>query len=317
MNPLGESPGARPARRGGRLAVLFALLAVGSGAALVTDRELGHLAVWSVRESTSPMTFRAPAPSRPPSPTVTGGDLERAMVVARHVITQCARPSRPDPVRWTTIEDMRQQVRSGATADCWPRSLLFASEAAAAGLDTRLWSLEGNRFEGQAHTVPEVYLRDAARWVMLDVTLNAFAQDHAGAPLGLLDLRDHVLERRSGSLQLRAIEASTPVDLPRVEREYADRCRYAFLRRDAGLDARGRYGGLAPLAAWLDRLPEPVKKGVSAVFGRTGQMLYYHDAHNASLVGPALAAKLCLWIFLGAIAAMLAATTHRSRTEAA
>lgn len=200
IDPPHESPGGSAARRGGGAVLLFTLLALVSGAVLVTDREMGHLAVWNVRESTSRATFGAPAASHPSSPLVTGGDLDRAMVVARHVISLCGRPSRSEPVRWTTAQDMRQQVQSGATADCWPRSILFATEAAAAGFDTRLWALEGNRFDGPAHTVPEVYLKDAARWVMLDVTLNTFAQDHAGAPLGLLDLRDRVPEPRAGSL---------------------------------------------------------------------------------------------------------------------
>jgi len=105
--------------RSRRLFLLFALLAIVSGAMLAGDRELSHLALWKVTESGSREWFAAieTSPAAPsialaryaaelPSAARAGGDLDRARIVARHVISLCAHPTGPATVRWAPIESM-------------------------------------------------------------------------------------------------------------------------------------------------------------------------------------------------------------------
>lgn len=291
------------------------LLVIAAGAVLSSNRELAHLAMWSVSETASHAPFAAPpAPRAPGTPGLEPAvhDFERARFIASQILTRCASPSRPSVVRWSSFDEMWRQIRSGAVADCWPRSLLFVSDATRAGLAARVWALETDRFRGQAHSVPEVYLRDEGRWVLFDVTLNACALDSSGAPLGLLELRDRILEGRQGSFQFAPLAPETYV-APATGPYYADRCRDVFLRRNLGLDDRDRYGPLAPFARQLDLLPEGAKKGLSAAFGRTGSVLHYHDTHNASLADAAIAARFglllvpsvaALWVVLLTVAYM-------------
>jgi len=293
-----------------------------SGVILVVHRETGHLALWRVSETESREAFAGPPPAdavTPASERVSApGDLDRARSVALRVMSLCPRPSSGKRVRWTSVEDMIRQARAGAIADCWPRAILFESFAASAGLDARVWALEGDGFTGEAHTVPEVYVSASRRWVMIDPTLNAIARDRGGVPLGVLDLRDRLLAGDP------AIEYE-PID-PRAEHlapatYYRAHVRYSFLRRHALLDAHDRFGALAPIAAWLDGWPERPKKAVSAAFGASGDVLYFHDRHNASLRSRSLLARMVLGAFLVSVAGVLVSAivlfASRGRTKVA
>ena len=295
-----------------RVALLcFAGSGIVSGAILVTNREIGHLAIWTITESAARDAFAASVPPPHPASPPPAGDLDRALVAARRVVSLCEHPSTGDPVRWSSIDEMERQIRGGAIADCWPRSLLFQDFARRSGLDTRLWALEGDRFAGEPHTVPEVYVGEWGRWVLLDVTMNVFATDRSGAPLGVLDLRDRVLDAREAPV-FHVIVPSIGPRSDAMAAYYAGRVRYAFLRRHAMRDARDRFGILATGSPWLDRLPEGLKKGVAALLGRNGAVLYYHDRHNASLRRTALIAKLWLGLsVLGLVGATLTLAAAR------
>jgi hypothetical protein len=187
---------------------------------------------------------------------------------------------------------------------------MFAAYARSVGLETRIWALEGKRFDGKAHTIPEVYLPELDRWVMLDVTLNAFARSPTGVPLGILDLRDRVLAGAADSLQFLPLDPAASFGGRALINYYSDVSRYVFLRRDGGLAAEGRYGVLAPLSGWLDWLPEGPKKGAAAFLGGTGHVLYYHDAHNVTLMPTARVAKLCGLLFVLSLVGVLVAATR-------
>lgn len=279
-----------------RCLLLSLLAGVLSGVPLVTDRATGHLALWRVQETSSRDVF-----ARPPS--AASGDLDRGRSVALRVMSVCGQPSTSNRVRWASVEDMLGQVRAGAVADCWPRTSLFESFATGAGVDSRVWALEGDGFAGDPHTVPEVWAAEWRRWVMVDPTLNVIARDRDGVPLGVLALRERILTH--AAVEYEPIDpAASHVAEPATY--YPTHVRYPFLRRHHLLDARDRYGVLAAAAAPIDRLPEPLKKALSAAFGSSGAMLYYHDAHDASLRGRSLAARAVLVTFLVSIAVGLA-----------
>src|SRR5262252_3045205 len=157
-----------------------------SGVALVTHRETGHLALWHVTQTESREMFARPPVPRTDPPTSPGADLDRARAVALRVMSACGSPTSSKRVRWTTVGGMIRQAQDGAIADCWPRAILFESFAADAGLSARVWALEGDGFQGEAHAVPEVYVSEWQRWAMVDPTLNTIARGPDDAPLGVL-----------------------------------------------------------------------------------------------------------------------------------
>jgi len=69
----------------------------------------------------------------------------------------------------------------------------------AAGVFARQWAFSFDGFGGHGHTFVEVFDRQRARWIFVDVFNNFHAIDTAsGEPLSALEFRDFALGRREG-----------------------------------------------------------------------------------------------------------------------
>jgi len=128
-------------------------------------------------------------------------------------------------------------------------------------------------------------------------------------------VRDRVLSDPRGTVEFLRIDTAAVPLRTDLAAYYADRSRYSFLRRDAGLGPRGRFGVLEPFAPWLDRLPEGAKRAASSLLGSTGRVFFYRDLRNASLKGTALFARTCLLIFVLSLAGVFATALRIRRAR--
>lgn len=123
-------------------------------------------------------------------------DWERARALAGHLVE---RAQDEGPIRADLLTTYRR-IRSGY-GHCTDFARVYLALAHAAGLFARQWAFTHNGFGGNGHVVVEVYDRQRAKWVFLDVYNNFFAVDEAsGELLSALEFRDSILGLRSSAL---------------------------------------------------------------------------------------------------------------------
>lgn len=275
------------------------------GYSLFKNRSFSHLAIWKIIESNkynafywqpedTPDYFRFEPDTENLSifrneilPLVKGesDELKRAIKVAKYVRDiQALRSTLQAPrLRWDSPEEMLRQIRKGASANCFHRSILLSTYLSSLGIKSRLWALENDNFNAIAHTVNEVYIKDFKKWVFIDVMLNFYVTEN-GNPLSLLELRERLLNDKARNISFHSIGDGSEKQY-NIPVFYAKLIKCVFLR--AGNDFinkyNTRYGFLSVFQSYIDKLPNDMRIGVSYLFGGQDRFVHYVDRFSKSL----------------------------------
>src|SRR6266545_3983297 len=124
-----------------------------------------------------------------------GDDWTRALTIASHLVE---RAQDTGPVR-ADLHTTYDALRTGR-GYCADFVKVYIALAHAAGLAVRQWGFSFDGFGGYGHTVAEVFDRQRAKWLLVDVHNNFHVVDQAsGEPLGALEYRDTLLGLRDGA----------------------------------------------------------------------------------------------------------------------
>jgi hypothetical protein len=119
-------------------------------------------------------------------------DWDKARVLATHLVEHVEYKG---PLRNDLLTTYRG-IRSGY-GYCADFVKVYLALAYAAGLIARQWGFSFDGFGGHGHTVVEIFDRQRARWLLLDVFNNFHVVDVAtGEPLGALEYREALLDQR-------------------------------------------------------------------------------------------------------------------------
>lgn len=126
------------------------------------------------------------------------GDWPRALALVGMLLGN----TRDDgPIRADLATTYRGIVAGGGYCADYVR--VFLAAAHEAGLFCRQWAFSFDGFGGHGHTIVEVYDRQRACWVMLDVHNNVYAVSRGNdVPLAAMEVRDALLDD-PGSIEFR------------------------------------------------------------------------------------------------------------------
>lgn len=285
------------------------------GGLLFKNRAFSHLAIWEIIESDKKEDFYW-APEEAPayfrfepngnklsvfrdeiSPLLKDEKEEfRVMLnIAKYVMDISSGRGEPGfALKWDSPQGMLRQIKEGAMANCFHRSILFSTLLSALGFKARLWALEGDNFNALAHSITEVYIKDFKKWVFLDVTWGFYVtQDEV--PLSLLELRERLLNNKD-TISIKGIgkEKSQMPDF------YVRFMKCVFLRSGnnyAGKYAT-RYGFLSIIARYIDGLPEGLRRGITYLIGRQDIFIHYVDGFSGYLKPRIIMARLLFYFFV-------------------
>lgn len=294
--------------------LIIILINVIMGCLLFKSRSFSHLAIWKIIESDKKDDFYWPpeaAPGyfrfEPNNEKLTGfrkeiysviknedNDFEIILEAARYVIDLSSKDNPQDlSLKWDSPESMLRQIKEGASANCFHRSILFSTYLSSLGIKSRLWALENENFNGVSHTVTEVYIGGLRKWVFIDVLLDFYVTDN-GNPLSFLELRNKLLSGSAETILVHNIDGSIR-EMPFF---YSRLTKCVFLRasNDFINKYNYRYGLLSILKKQLDKLPDGIRKGLEYLFGGRDIFIHYVDRVSESLKPKIIIAKL-LFIF--------------------
>jgi hypothetical protein len=313
--------------------LIFVVLAIADIAAfsvLARSRYFSHLAFCTIRESSLSKAFDW-TPENAPSifkfepiegldifrqgigPGIVDNkeDIEKALAIAGYVDTVCARPGVGKRLVWGSPEALLIQAKQGASGlHCFHRGILLSTFLSSVDIPSRLWAFEGKCFDGNAHTINEVYSSSAGKWIFVDVMLNCYARE-GDIYLSCLELRQRILSGNTRNIaffymsgQQRA-DTRSLVDRYRILMPYVMlRCRNDFVQmfREARM-----YGRFSFLSGLIDTLPNGMRIGLSYLLGGNGVFVHYTDEYSRSLKVPVLAVKaaFCILLFAHVVAIVL------------
>lgn len=141
----------------------------------------------SFRRERHPMPEAIRAGAAAATAGVTGGDLETARALAGHLLSHATRGGRIDAF---DVEKTYRTIIDQGTGYCADVVDSFIALSQAAGIFVRPWAFSFDGLGGRGHIVAEIYDRQRARWIMVDVFNNVLALDpRSGEPLGAMEFR--------------------------------------------------------------------------------------------------------------------------------
>lgn len=287
---------------------------------LFKNRAFSHLAVWNVVEFDNLGSFYWPAENAPgyfkfepasekisifaneiyPLIREKSNDLEIMLETAKYVAKIFSGANqRGGILRWGSPEEMLEQVRVKAfSAHCFHRSILFSAYLSGAGLKSRLWALENDKFDAPAHSVNEVYIGSLKKWVFVDVTFGFYALENE-KPLSFLELRERLLRDAGKNILLQGIDGKTergyvlPVFYPKLVK-----CVFLRSRNDFINKYNFRYGVLSAFQNYIDKLPSGLRIGANYLLDGQEKFIHYRDKFSKSLKPNIITAKIFFYIFI-------------------
>jgi len=286
----------------------------------LTSRSLSHLAVWKVIESgnhedfywhpeEAPDYFHFELQSKKLSIFENevlllvrneSDGFVRMLKVAQHVAYISRDERHGGPVRWDSPNKILLQMKSGAIGNCFHRAIVFSSYIASLGMYSRLWALENENFDGVAHSVCEVYIKDLKKWVFIDV-MSGFYVKHDEKILSLLELREALLRGEKENIIAHYVNDRAQ-ERNHIPHGYDRLIRRVFLRADNDFvykyDKNIRYGFLAIFHEYIDKLPDSIRRGLDYSLGRKDIFVHYHDVWSNSLMPKIVLIKLLFYCTL-------------------
>ncbi|MDD5477769.1 MAG: hypothetical protein PHG87_06210 [Candidatus Omnitrophica bacterium] len=306
------------------LAVFIIILIDGViGYSLFKSRAFSHLAVWDIIESVNPDDFywqpdKAPGyfhlePDKPgldifkneirPLIRNKNDDFEAMLEAAKYVMNIFSNNNRTGRVlKWDSPDGMLRQIREGARgANCFHRSILFSAYLSGLGLKSRLWALESEKFKPLAHSVNEVYIKSLKKWVFVDTTFGFYATER-GNPLSFLELRERLLDDRTGNILIQRI-GSGAEEHNAMPVSYSKLLKCVFLRtgNDFIDKYNTRYGFFSVFQSYIDKLPNGIRIGTSYLFGGEDRFVHYVDRFSKSLKSDIIIAKALFYFLVSTI----------------
>lgn len=285
---------------------------------LIKSRSFSHLAIWNIIESGEYDDFYWPPEEAPKyfyfephsdksifrneiSPLIKNerDEFEIALEAARYVMGIGSDKGQPRlPLRWDSPEKMLREMKKGAIANCFHRSILFSSYLSSLGMKSRLWALENEKFDRMAHSVTEVYIKSLEKWVFIDVTFGFYALDNK-TPLSFLELRERLLNARTDAVLIHDIQG-IPDKQKEIPSIYRHLIKCVFLRtRNDFIDKYGsRCGIFSAFQRYIDRSPDKVRRGLDYLLGGRDIFIHYVDRFSPTLKYRIIAAKACFYFFL-------------------
>lgn len=299
------------------IAAVF-VMTICSAVLLSKARYFSHLLVWNIVDSNRQEDFNWP-PSKAPSffyfdnkdsakvfykkvAPLLGNEANDFMTITK-IASQLYRDcSVNNGVRLIGSDSpilIAEGLKNGYRAHCFHRSVLFSAYLTAAGFKSRVWALENDRFEGIPHAVNEVYSESLKKWVFFD-TMFGFYAALGNEPLSFLELRQNLLSHKK-ELTLYPLDKNN-VATKEAPVLYEQLVKSAFLRSGNDFinktqDFKIKYGFVAPLHAYLDALPDPLRRGFGYVFGRKEIFLHYVDPYSGPFKQQVLFAKSIFYLF--------------------
>ena len=81
--------------------------------------------------------------------------------------------------------------------NCRGKAQILNEMCLALGIHARkVWLNPASKFDQECHVVNEIWDNELSKWVMLDISNNLYWVDDKGSPLSILEIRDHLMERR-------------------------------------------------------------------------------------------------------------------------
>jgi len=296
---------------------------------LFKSRAFSHLAVWNIIESADLNDFYWPPENAPgyfrfEADTEKPGifkDEIRSLIrnktddfgimleTAKYAISSqndgnsfAQQSPKGKALKWDSPEGMLRQIRAGVRgAHCFHRAILFSAYLSAAGLKSRLWALENEKFNSTAHTVNEVYIPSLKKWVFVDIMFGFYVTGR-GNPLSFLELRARLLNNRAGNILLQKIGAGAwsdnkiPVFYPKLVQCVFLRSRNDFIKK-----YNSRYGFLSVFQNWIDKLPNGMRIGADYWLGGREKFIHYADKFSKSLKSDIILAKTLFYFLVGTI----------------
>ncbi|MFH1191356.1 MAG: hypothetical protein V1670_04085 [Candidatus Omnitrophota bacterium] len=293
------------------------------GYALFKNRAFSHLAVWDIVESNKREDFYW-LPENAPDYFRFEPDNGR-MDVFKNEISLLIRNKNDDfgimleiakyvtaifsnnrhgnmALKWDSPEGLLRQIRGGAEgAHCFHRAILFSAYLSGSGLKSRLWALENEKFNSTAHTVNEVYIESLKKWVFVDIMFGFYASEY-GNPLSVLELRERLLNNRTGDISVHRITDGAGED-NKIPGVYAKLIKCVFLRcRNDFIDKyNARYGFLSVFQGYIDKLPNGMRIGASYLLGGQDKFVHYVDRFSKNLEFDILMAKALFYFLVSTI----------------
>ena len=81
--------------------------------------------------------------------------------------------------------------------NCRGKAQILNEMCLALGIHARkVWLIPASIYDQECHVVNEIWDNELSKWVMLDISNNLCWVDDKGSPLSILEIRDHLAERR-------------------------------------------------------------------------------------------------------------------------
>ena len=81
--------------------------------------------------------------------------------------------------------------------NCRGKAQILNEMCLALGIYARkVWINPASKYDQECHVVNEIWDNELNKWVMLDISNNLYWVDDKGSPLSILEIRDHLAERR-------------------------------------------------------------------------------------------------------------------------
>lgn len=227
-------------------------------------------------------------------------DWDKALALAGHLTEHAADKG---PIRADLAATYRA-IRDGR-GYCADFVKVYLALAQAAGLPVRRWAFSFDGFGGHGHTVVEVFDRQRARWLLLDIYNNFHAVDAgSGEPLGALEYREALLGQR-GEARMRRSGPGRPGF---VHEHKA----LEYYRR--GVDQWYLMWGNAvysydahPLVRWAGRVSPTLADVAANLVGAHPSIRIYPTSHNGDALRRMFALRRRLrWAGMAAIVLLVA-----------
>ncbi len=293
------------------------------GYLLFKSRAFSHSAIWHIIESNKQKYFyRQPedAPGyfrfEPYSDKIAifreeilplvrneSDEFKIALQAAKHLMDLSSNNSQFGlSLQWDSPEGLLRQIRKGAAANCFDRSILFSTYLSSLGIKSRLWALENEGFNGIAHSITEVYIKSLKKWVFIDVTFGFYITEN-GRPLSLLELREKLLNGSTDNILVQDVISGTNKS-NKLPLFYSRLVKCVFLRADNDFVNKfnNRYGVFSIFQKYLDKFPNNIRRGLDYLLGRQAIFAHYVDTFSGSLKAKIIAAKLLFYFFMVSLA---------------
>lgn len=306
---------------------ILALINVTIGFLLLKSRSLSHLAIWRTMESEAKDDFYW-QPEDAPGYFYFEPDSDR-LTIFKNEISSLIESEKDEfktvlkiaeyltnitsdniqqgvSLKWDSPEGMLRQIKEGAVANCFHRSILFSAYLSSLGIKSRLWALENEGFNATAHSINEVYIKTLKKWVFIDIMLGFYVTEKGGL-LSLLELRERLLKGGDGTILVCNIrdEIEEQKKLPVF---YKRLIKCVFLRSGNDFinkyNAKIRYGIFSVFQRRIDRFPDDIRRGLDYLLGRRDIFIHYVDSFSKSLGPRIIAAKLVFYFFILSLISM-------------